>query len=251
MAEKGKSQPARAIFHVTFGTLAIVVGQILPIDEATKIDVARKVCYWAIGLDIFFRLPLYHLFIRGKDPEEGSLMVRVARKTCLFLEKWLLIKTKIIREGERHLPTSVVPFATGVLIVIELGLPTYAIIPGIVILGFGDPTAREVGIPYGASKVWRGGVKSWQGFIAFVLVSYAVSLVSLYLDRSGFPVYPEGSAGLIDVTIIFAALAGGVAELAEEWIHLRIPNKLFQSLVDDNLLIPVTASLTVAGIMAI
>jgi dolichol kinase len=239
-----------------YGVLAIVFGQILPVGEEIKVEWARSIGFWVVGLDLFFRLPWYYISVHGQKEDEGGLWRRMVRKIFLFLEYHLLRRWEILRDHERGIPSTVVPFVLGFMIPLWLGAPLYPVMVGVIVLGFGDPAAREIGLRYGKDKVFNGGKKSKQGFWAFVGISFVAVMVSLNLDQC-FPVYPADHSIQIFNALTIGVLAGGLAEIGHELVERvteSIPSKLLKGslrlLFDDNFLVQIAVSSAILGVMA-
>ena len=98
---------------------------------------------------------------------------------------------------------------------------------GIAVLGFADPAAAIIGRRYGRIKLVNG--RTLEGTATFVAVGTLVAVPWLALVWGMDP-------GLALKLGFFGALAGGVAEL-------------FSRRVDDNLSIPVAASLVALVLM--
>ncbi len=245
----------RAFWHMCFGVAAIVLGQVIQSDDAYKVSFARWVCGFAVGADLLVRLPLYHLFVKPTDVTHWGRVRRGLRIVCMFLEEWLLIKPKILRPKEREKPATVVPFALGVLIPIQCGFPLWAVMLGVIVLGFGDPWARVIGLKSQWKPILENGGKTWSGFWGFILVASAAVVFSGILDW-WFPVYPTENFGQLLAAMTAAVFVGGFAELLQELIKALTEDwrqwlRWFVRFVfDDNLMIPIVVSGMAVWIMS-
>lgn len=258
---RGESEKMRAVLHALAGILAILFGHIVPMEDASKLALVYQIGCVFVAADIVIRFPWYHLFIKPQEVNDWGLVRRGIRRLGIFLEKWILLKTKILRLEERAFLSTTTPFFLGILIPITLGVPLYAVMVGIIVLGFGDPAAREVAIwiyqKFGVRhQVRENGKKTWQGFWGFIASAGVAVLVSVILDWP-FPVYPDGEMGQLVLALLLGIFAGAFAELADEILESKTRSlgtwtrKMLLLFFDDNLTIPVTTACVVWLVMAI
>ena len=210
--------------------IALVFGQILPFSVGDKVRVAAYVGGAFMILDLLVRLPLYYWLVHGSDWKPRTSRLEA---WFLFLEDRLLIRTNILREHERGVPATAVHFALGVLTPLSIGIPMWAVVPAVVIFGFGDPSARVVGKKFGGSVVWRGGTKRWTGMLGYFYVGSILGLMTVLL-QSEFPLYPTGfSTSSLTISVILTAAVGAYFEsLCEK------DSSMFSKIVDDNFVVP-------------
>ena len=258
MARKHKSEMLRALWHALFGVMAIIIGQVIPGEDDTKIRLVRWVGGVIVVLDVFIRLPLYHYFIKPLDKDVrhwGTIRMKI-REVCILLEDVILIKTRILRPTEREFLATATPFVLGILIPLEFGAPLYAAMVGIIVLGFGDPAARETGVRIGINKVRENGKKSWEGFWGFVIVAGTAVIISMILDWP-FPTYPCCQLGQLTLALVLGVFTGAFAELFDELVDAKTEKlgkwsrKMLRLFFDDNFAIPVTTASVIALVMAI
>jgi len=101
------------------------------------------------------------------------------------------------------------------------------------VLSLGDSLSNLAGRAWGKKKLPWSGDKTWIGSVAFVLASWAGSLVLVYWTAGGLGTALP-AAWLVVTGCVLAALAGAVVE------SLPVP-------VDDN----ITSPLAAAGVMAV
>jgi dolichol kinase len=132
------------------------------------------------------------------------------------------------RPNEMHEVNGITWYVTGLAATSLIGFfvgPEPCIV-GVLTLGFGDPAAAWFGRRFGRVRLPNG--KSAEGFVAFVLASVSVNWVFLSSLRRGAVSFPG---------IVLGSLSGAVAEVV-------CPGE--QSLLNDNVLIPVVASVMCA-----
>lgn len=231
----------RVIFHAGFiGVLAIVLGQIVPVPDGEKVAWANRIGWSITGFDILFRLPLYYLFVNEqKRTGQPIIRVRAVKQIFEFLEKWLLIKPGILRTEERGLPTTVVHATLGIILSLELGLPLWAVVPAVVIFGFGDPAARVFGKSIGGAVMWEGGTKRWAGIWGYFSVGSLAGLLTIFFN-SEHVLYPSTlpASRLILAVLVTAAISAYFESLCEK------DGTMFSRIVDDNLVLPFVGSVT-------
>jgi len=235
---KTNPQVGRALFHTSGGIFAIIFGMVLPIYDDEKVTLAFIVGGSIVALDILFRLPIYHFFVRSwKDTGQPLFQVTWVRSIFLFLEKWLLIYPNIIRESERGKPSSSIHFMVGALIPLLIGIPLWAVVPSVVIFSFGDPAARLIGMGWGKRKVWKGGTKTWMGFVGYCYIGATAGVITIILNE-WFPLYPATQ------TILTSVLAVGAATCVGAYFEAMCERdgSLVAELIDDNLLAPLVGS---------
>ncbi|MBT3539322.1 hypothetical protein HN481_04320 [Candidatus Parcubacteria bacterium] len=285
MEKKIASSWWRAGFHFTFGFGAMFFAQILRFDEDESVRIAEQICFWAFTADVV-RVVLHRIlwwepvvrFFQWKPKWSGfwilvSVLFVILRSInwfLLFFEKWVLHWTHIIRDHEKELLSALTPFALGVLLPLWWGIPLSAVMLGVVILGFGDPIAREWAKAVAKAradgmdeveirKVFTGGKKTWTGYRGFCASAGIGVFISSALDLSGWKVFPEIHHFFFLIAFPLGVVVGGYAELAQEWIHMHIAVKirmprlrwLFEFLMDDNLLVPIGASVPIGIVFLI
>lgn len=237
--EKGSMEWNRAFFHAgVIGVLAIVVGQILPFTESEKIAWAQRVGWTLTFMDVLVRIPIYHFFVKGREHETRPWRVRV-KKIFLVLEAPLLRFGLIREESEREFPTTVVHATLGILLSIGIGLPLWAVVPAVLIFGFGDPAARLVGVRFRGKLFWnQGGKKTWAGVCGYFYVGSFAGLITAFLQPE-YPLYPPDifSPGRIAVAVIVTAAVGAFFESMCEK-----DGTWFSKMFDDNLIVPFVGS---------
>ncbi len=233
------SQVGRAIFHGSIGIIAIIFGMVLPLRDGEKVTVALVFGGVISFFDICIRIPLYHFFVRNwKDTGQPRFRVPWLSRTFLFLEKWLLIKTGVIRKSERGKPATAIHFTLGIIIPLVIGVPLWAVVPAVVIFAFGDPAARLSGIAWGKKLVWEGGTKTWVGAIFYFYLGLITGLITVVLDR-WFPLYPPQYS---ELSIIGAVIAATLVSAYFESLCEK-GTTLFAELLDDNFLAPFSGSM--------
>ncbi len=233
------SQVGRAVFHASIGVIAIIFGMILPFRDDEKVAAALIFGGGISAFDICIRIPLYHFFVRNwKDTGQPYFRVPWLSRTFLFLEKWLLIQTGVIRSSERGKPATAIHFTVGIIIPLAIGVPLWAVVPAVVIFAFGDPAARLSGIAWGKKPVWKGGTKTWIGAIGYFYTGVITGLITVVLDW-WFPLYPSSYSDLsVACAVVAATLVSGYFEsLCEKG------TTLFAELFDDNFLAPLSGSM--------
>ncbi len=231
---KIEAQWGRAFLHASIGLIALVCGQILPFSVSDKVEVALVVGVTLSVLDLGVRLPLYYWLVHGQGwrPRPSRF-----RTTFLMLEDRLLLRTNILREQERGMPATAVHFTLGVLGPLVIGIPIWAVVPAVVMFGFGDPTARLAGIKFGGRKVWADGTKTWAGALGYFYAASFAGLVTIILQAE-FPLYPPSVpiTRLVGAVLITAALSSYFESMCEKG------NSLFSKIIDDNFLVPCAGS---------
>jgi len=233
-----KPQWGRAIVHASIGILIIVFGQILPLSDDEKITIALVVGGTLSFLDLGVRLPLYYWVVIREWHPRGFWSV--VRRGFLWLERHLLIKTKVMRAHERGIPMTAVHFTLGVIIPLLCGIPVWAVVPAVAIFAFGDPAAREVGLRYGVSLVKAGSTKTWEGFLAFTAAGLIGVIATLILHRQ-FPLYPHDIANeMLALALIMGVALQGLVEL------VCVKNgRILSHIFDDNFVVPAVGSFTI------
>lgn len=172
---------------------------------------------------------------------EGWLRVVI---TAIFVWAWSM---EILRRGSPRLNAALMKtfaqvahpheawrvnsatwYATALLVVTWLGWLT-AGLSGALVLAVGDPVAAVVGRRWGRHRIRHG--RSVEGSLGFFVTGAAASFLGLLLVR------PELGWPVALLTSFIAAVCGAVAEI----VSLR---------VDDNLTIPLSASLGAALVLA-
>jgi dolichol kinase len=237
--EKSAMEWNRAFFHAgVIGVLAIVVGQILPFSEKEKIAWAERVGWTLTCIDVLVRIPVYHYFVKGRERETRPWRVRV-KKIFLVLEAPLLRFGLIREENEREFPTTVVHATLGILLSIGIGLPFWAVVPAVLIFGFGDPAARLSGVRFKGKLVWEQGTKkTWAGVCGYFYVGSFAGLFTAFLQPE-YPLYPLHifSPGRIAAAVIVTAAVGAFFESMCEK-----DGTWFSKMFDDNLVVPFVGS---------
>lgn len=236
-----KPQWGRAIVHASIGVLAIVFGQMLPLCEREKVSIALVVGGTLSFLDLGVRLPLYY-WVATREWQPSGLK-SVVRRVFLWLERHLLIKTKVMRAHERGIPMTAVHFTLGVIVPLLCGIPVWAVVPAVVIFAFGDPAAREIGLRYGTSLVKTGGTKTWEGFLAFTFAGMVGGVTTLLLHRE-FPLYPHD---ITDEAIALALLVGVIVQGLVELVCVK-NGRVLSYVFDDNFVVPAVGSFTICFI---
>ena len=121
---------------------------------------------------------------------------------------------------EHHRVNSATWYCTALVLLAALDAPAASLL-GLVALGVGDPAAAVIGRRWGRTRLANG--RSLEGFAAFTAASFVVGLGLLSLVRPELALTTRAAAALV------ASGAGAVAELLSRR-------------VDDNLSIPVTAT---------
>lgn len=258
------SEKLRALWHILFGILTILYGQVLPVTLYGKIIFVRVVGGAIVLADLCIRLPLYHFLIKPTDTDVSGWGSRRLwwRKKLIPVEAFL-VRIKWIRQHERGFPAAAMPFFLGVLLPLECGVPLYAAMTGIVVLGFGDPSAREFAVWLERKKgmdlhrVWGGQKgKTWEGYLGFVLAATGAVLFTVLIDIK-YGVYPIEHPFQLSVALVLGVYAGGLAELLDEIVVRKtrgwapMLRRCIHLVFDDNFIIPVVTSSVITLVMAI
>lgn len=145
-----------------------------------------------------------------------------------YQDRWIpwWLRTGGLREEEKHTLTSSAWYWAG-LGLVYFTQPLSIVIPATLILAFGDPAARLFGVNFGTPTRFLRG-KSFEGCTGFVLASFVAIGISLFIDmQQGCMIYE----GMNLLSLLVAIMVGCTAEI--------LGSKL------DNLLIPVSAALTI------
>ncbi len=229
----------RAFLHAgVIGVLAIVVGQVLPFTEWEKIAWAERVGWGLTFVDVLVRIPLYHYFVKGRERETRPWRVRV-KKIFLILEAPLLRFGLIREDSEREFPTTVVHATLGILLSIGIGLPLWAVVPAVLIFGFGDPAARLSGVRFKGKLFWgQGSKKTWSGVLGYFYVGSFAGLLTAFLQPE-YPLYPPeifSGARIAAAVLVTAAVGAFFESMCEK------DGTWFSKLFDDNLVVPFVGS---------
>lgn len=224
----------RAVVHASIGLLALICGQMLPFSESEKVHVALVVGVTLSTLDLGVRLPLYYWLVHRREWEPRSSKLK---KLFLLLEDRLLLRTKILRMHERGMPATAAHFTLGVMIPLMIGIPIWAVVPAVVMFGFGDPAARLSGIKFGVRRVWKQGTKTWAGLAGYFYAASFSGLLSVAL-QDAFPLYPTylSTVRLVIAVLITAACTAFFESMCDKG------GDLFSKIVDDNFLVPCVGS---------
>ena len=133
----------------------------------------------------------------------------------------------IAHEQERDRINSATWYMTS-LVLLALTESPLLCVTGVAVLGLADPLAGLVGRRFGRVRLING--RSLEGSLTFVVVGTLAARSAMLLVDTSI------SSGLLWLTALAAAIAGGVAELASRR-------------VDDNLSIPMAAAGTAAALL--
>lgn len=152
----------------------------------------------------------------------------------------------LMKESERKRFNGTVPYFLANFIVVLFFSPEIAVL-SILFLVIGDPTAAYVGSMYGKNRYYNG--KSREGIIGFFSAAFLVGIVVLYLitlshPESIFSLKGEDSFRLYPILIV--AIGVTAACLTEFFSGTTA-----RGLIDDNLLIPIVAAITLSFTLAL
>jgi dolichol kinase len=136
----------------------------------------------------------------------------------------------IAHEQERDRVNSATWYMTS-LVLLALTYSPLLCVAGVAVLGLADPLAGLVGRRFGRVRLVNG--RSLEGSLTFVVVGTLAARAAMLLVDTG-----SLSSGVLWITALAAALAGGLAELLSRR-------------VDDNLAIPLTAAGTAATVLSL
>jgi dolichol kinase len=135
----------------------------------------------------------------------------------------------IAHEQERDRVNSATWYMTS-LVLLALTYSPLLCVAGVGVLGLADPLAGLVGRRFGRIRLVNG--RSLEGTLTFVVVGTLAARGAMLLVDTGV------GSGVLWITALAAALAGGLAELLSRR-------------VDDNLAIPLTAAGTAAAVLSL
>ena len=208
---KKKSAWTRAVVHSSAGWMVLAHLMIGFNDTLLEgLFISFLVGYF--GLVEFFRLYLTN--------NSEQIAVRWPRFIAWYKGTWLpfFLKNGVLRESEMHTLTASAWYWLGLAAVYFL-FPLEVAAPAILILAFGDPAARIVGVSIGRPLRLLGG-KSIAGCLGFLLAA-CVALVAAILvaDQGGWFVLPRR-----EEAYFYAMLVAMVAELyGGKYDNLLIP----------------------------
>ncbi|MBU0661039.1 hypothetical protein KKG22_02555 [Patescibacteria group bacterium] len=201
----------RMMFHIPVGPLSVVLLQMLHlstsiIDWMLHVGVALYVSFVEI-----LRL-IGHYYWEKRDGQTCS-----NRLFCWWYQKhtWF-VKTSqkygILRDHELGSPTASLWYIVGVYVT-YLVFPPWIVVPALMLLAFGDPAARFVGISLKGKKYPWWGNKSLEGsFIGFFTLGIVAASASVLLNDY-FLFYPLGGTK----TFIMVSIGAFVGMLTEVW----------------------------------
>ncbi len=204
------------------------------LDSLKPLMRARSIFHVCMGL---VAATLYHFILSRSQALAilfvalaSVLLVEISRRVSKSFNDYLCTHSVLHLIGRPHEYQGVnsALYYVVSLILLALFFSPAAGIVGVLVLGFADPAAAWIGKAYGRTKLYRR--KTLAGTLAFCMVGAGVGLAYL------LGLHPELSLSRRVLAAGAAAVAGAVAELVS-------------GRVDDNLTIPVTASLAAALIL--
>lgn len=148
----------------------------------------------------------------------------------------------LMKDSERQYMNATLPYFTANLFVIYL-FPAELAVMSLAFLVIGDPFAAYIGANYGKNRFYNG--KSLEGIIAFIVSATVFGLFltwgfSLYNANSIYSMFDELGSFQISslVVLLVGASIAGITEF--------FSSTTWKGFLDDNLLIPVVSSVTMA-----
>jgi len=148
----------------------------------------------------------------------------------------------LMKDGERQYMNATLPYFAANLFVIYL-FPAEIAVLSLAFLVIGDPFAAFIGTNYGKNRFYNG--KSLEGIIAFIVSSTIFGLLltwgfSFYNSNSIYSMFDE--LGDFQFSSLVVLLIGASIAAITEFFS----STTWKGFLDDNLLIPVIASLAMA-----
>jgi dolichol kinase len=198
----------RMLLHMTSGFLALLAGQILSISTATRdIIVYGMVVFSYAGETVLLMC-------------ERSAYASPARWSRFYPMHQLMLQKGFFRDYEVGQYKAVASFATGLLLCYVL-FPLDIAVWSVIVLGFGDPSARLFGVTFGKRKIYKQ--KTLPGFLGFVGVGVIIVSISLIINE----VAPLTHRPINFVLWLTLCAGVGVAALTElrfeRWDNACIP----------------------------
>lgn len=216
----------RKIWHL----LGLVIPAVLYLDAFTGYGDYRYATRVVIVIFLVFSLVLLAILEVLRFRSEGFSQ---------FFWRWF---GPLMKEGERGQMNATIPYFTANLIVVWC-FPAEVAVLSLAFLVLGDPSAAYFGSRYGKHRLYNG--KSWEGILAFLLASLFTGMILSFLfslsgSDSVFSLITDVGWNWGAVVIL---LIGVVTAAVTEFFSATT----WKGFLDDNLLIPVFASLAMSG----
>lgn len=197
------------------------------------------ICSGAFGLKYATRAVLFTVL--GAVLVSMSLSEFIRLHNSAFNEFFQKYFGKLMKEAEKNRMNGTIPYILSNAIVVAF-FPAQIIFLAMGCLLIGDPVAAYFGSKYGKYRFYNG--KSLVGVVAFIIGSIIACTILMFLFQAtyGDSLYSAMKAGQFSYLALFGIVIGAVFSGLAEFFS----GHGLGGLLEDNLLIPIVASLVLA-----